>query len=579
MADKIIRLNEGYPITHEDAVLDNNGTTIGSKVRQLQNDVADKVVEADKVQQILEDIKGSGDVPAATVAQVAVNTGKLSELEVKTYGFNDSIIIPVDKSGGLRNVSSITGEFVPTTTANHYAMEIALEQSFFEIKINNNWKASGDYGFAFLANDDTFVSGQRTTGNDVLDVKRALNLGATKVRVSVASLASIIISRFQAGDIPIVQEDITSLKNDIKEIEDKAVESTIDEKDFSISNDKGESVLIINNGHIKTKNFDSANLRVKTNKYNTLGSPSIFIPQSTSTAGLATFSTLDELYSAWDELAQAHPDWLKRESDIGLDESGTYPIRHYVLRMQYPLVTDDRGATGENRWDDSQFKYRRILLNIGIHPDEAYSTLGGYLAIKEILESDSSSSSFIKNNFIVDIIPMYNVYGMAHLAEGQSKSHCNVNGINLNRDFRAQTQNETKSLVTLIDQLISKGLVGIIDLHNTGLGIEASGESYFVTKTDYKLYAYYCRLTQMINAALNDFLASIFGTSGKNHFHTWNYISEGASNVGQLHEYADTMNLLGCSFEIATGAGLQGAIATKAIAINLIEQFGTFEDE
>ena len=106
MADKIIRLNEGLPITHEDAVLDNNGTTIGSKVRQLQNDVADKVVEADKVQQILEDIKGSGDVPAATVAQVADNTAKLSELERNKADRNlviGTTIVPYDEPLNLES--------------------------------------------------------------------------------------------------------------------------------------------------------------------------------------------------------------------------------------------------------------------------------------------------------------------------------------------------------------------------------------------------------------------------------------------------------------------------------------------
>lgn len=150
MADKIIRLNEGYPITHEDAVLDNNGVTIGSKVKQLQNDVAAKVIEADKVQQILEDIKGSGDVPAATVAQVAVNTGKLSELEGRVDDVDKQINGNIKPSEAI-----ITFNSGPTSAGTRIKNDL-VEGETYHVEYSTT---SGWCMFSFIKNEtDTWNS-------------------------------------------------------------------------------------------------------------------------------------------------------------------------------------------------------------------------------------------------------------------------------------------------------------------------------------------------------------------------------------------------------------------------------------
>jgi hypothetical protein len=326
----------------------------------------------------------------------------------------------------------------------------------------------------------------------------------------------------------------------------------------------------LRNGHIKTKNFDSKSAlnridaleNKRADGYDYIGHPSIYIPNSLDTTELSLFPTLQSIYDAYDELCAQYPLWFKREEDIGLDESETYPMRHYTLRMQNPLITNDRAGNNENLWDDSLYKYKRIIVQASIHSDERYSTLGCYLAIKDILESQEDWAVFIKSNFIIDLLPCSNPWGAAN-----GWSSVNVNGYNLNRTYFNNIQAENQNIIDLIQELKPKGLIAVIDCHNTG-----TGDGYFVAKPTYKYWDYYAVLTQKIQASLYDFTNQVFGTTRLNHFHLW----DATGNNGQLHQYADSQGLLGCTFEVKMSAGLQGSILTNAYIINLIQNFGTY---
>ena len=300
--------------------------------------------------------------------------------------------------------------------------------------------------------------------------------------------------------------------------------------------------------------------------YSVIGSPVAYV-SSLDTTGLAVFNTLEQLYGAFDSLVSSHPDWFSREADIGLDASETYYMRHYCLRYQHPLITTDRKGEGMNLWSDEIYRYRRILINMGIHPAEKYATLGGYLMLKEILESNEEWARFIRNNFVLDIIPCANPWGLAN------GSQQNVNGKNLNRTFFEDKQQENINIENLVSSLKTKGLIAIIDLHNTGTTAAAGGDGYFVAKPSYKYWNYYAVLTQQIAATMYEAMESVFGTTKDNHFHLW----DGSENSGQLHQYADSQGLLGCTFEISSEAAEAGSLLTKSICANLINAFGIFE--
>lgn len=330
-----------------------------------------------------------------------------------------------------------------------------------------------------------------------------------------------------------------------------------------IKKTNGEEEIEQPYGFVKTLTDDSDK-----ETYNTIGSPELYNQASLEdTKDLRLYDTISSWYEAWDNLAAQYPDWLKREDDIGKDESAKYDMRHYTLRMQHPMVTADRQGNRENKWDDSLFKYRHILINMGMHTDEKYAMLGSFLAIKNLLESNENWARFIKNNFVLDIIPCACPWGLENNYNGEYG--LNVNGVNINRDFANKSAVETRNIIGLVEKLLPLGLVGIIDTHNTGVG-----EGYFVCKKTYTHYNYYCLLTQMVNANLYHLFAQVFGNERKNHFHTWNYESE-ASSTGQFHWYADQIGVLGCTMEIAMTAGFKGSLLTKSVLLNLITSFGT----
>ena len=264
--------------------------------------------------------------------------------------------------------------------------------------------------------------------------------------------------------------------------------------DLALSDEGDNDIVQFIGGHIKTKNFNSKNVVTKDDQVcvsykNFVGSPIAYIEKDLDTDGLSIFQTVESLYDAFDDLAEQFPDWLVREADIGKDASGLYDMRHYTLRMQHPAIHTDRAATTDNLWNDSLYKYNRILINMSVHSNETYATLGGYLAIKEILESNDSWATFIKSNFVIDIVPCNNPWGLDN-----GKVNVNCNNVNLNRDYRNEedAQQETKNMKALIQELIPKGLVAVIDLHNAS----SSNGGYFVCKTNYKHYNYYAVLTQ-----------------------------------------------------------------------------------
>ena len=130
--------------------------------------------------------------------------------------------------------------------------------------------------------------------------------------------------------------------------------------DLQFADESGKIVVSFENGHIKTKNFDSENIELpsddsyKENRFsypNFVGSPIPYIPNSIDTTNISVFNSVDSLYSAFDQLVSNHPDYFSKENDLGYDESGTYVMRHYCLKMQHPMICADRAGNNTNQYD------------------------------------------------------------------------------------------------------------------------------------------------------------------------------------------------------------------------------------
>ena len=303
---------------------------------------------------------------------------------------------------------------------------------------------------------------------------------------------------------------------------------------------------------------------IKYPHYNVIGSPHIYITDWEDKDKLSVFPDVNSIYSAYDELVNKYPRYFKRNEDIGIDASGEHAIRHYTLGMINPQITEDREGETDNLWNDTAYPRRRVLLNCNIHGwYERYACYGGYLTVKEILESTEEWALFIKNNLILEIIPEPNPWGY------NNKTSSNYNGHNLNRTYFNNIQPENVAIMDLIEKLKSQGLIGIIDYHNTG----DSTSGYLVSKPSYKRWSYYAVLTSQLEAICHDSFLVLEGQDQDNFFHLW----DATGNEGQLHHYADHMDLLGCTFEVGSKYGTNGAILSKMLAINLINAFGTYE--
>lgn len=332
--------------------------------------------------------------------------------------------------------------------------------------------------------------------------------------------------------------------------------------DFEITDPEGNVIMRIENGHIKTKRFDSSRICPL------LGSPSVYLPAYSDTAP-SLLGGVSEVYAAYEALAAAYPMYFTSNGAIGTDASGTYEVRHYTLGFNQPRISTDRDAGDPNLWSDTAYKRRRLLITSGCHPTEQPSMLGCYQAVSEILESGDPWAMFIKNNLVLDIVPLINPWGLAQ----STVKDVNANGKNVNRTYFSDIQQENTNIINLITDLMPKGLVGVIDCHN---GAWYDNDGYFVSKSAYKRWDYYCVLSQQISSMANGLFEQAFGTV-KNHFHMW----DASANSGQLHEYANGLGLLACTFEVRnklTQGGVlftKGAQITRTILINIINAFGT----
>lgn len=306
--------------------------------------------------------------------------------------------------------------------------------------------------------------------------------------------------------------------------------------------------------------------------YNCIGSP---MPYCVANDSVYDFTvTLDNINNKFDSFVETYPDIIARENDIGYDQTETYAMRHYAIKPMKPAIfstrTDEFITNDKNNSYDetnNEYGFRRILVTLGMHSGTEKESIKGSIAfIDNLLSSQEEWAMFIKNNFIIDIIPCLNPWGL------MNDSSNNSSGINLNRDFINFSQQESKNVKNLIDNLNTKNLIGVIDMHNTYSG----GDGYWVSKKTYKYYNSYVRMSQQLNRMVTPLFQFLYGKNTYNgvHFYLWNY---GSGETGQMHEYADSLGLLTVSCEARSNVD-KTYLASQMLLGNIITMFGTFEN-
>ena len=174
--------------------------------------------------------------------------------------------------------------------------------------------------------------------------------------------------------------------------------------------------------------------------------------------------TVEELYSAWDALMEAHPDYIFRTIADYADASGVYDLRRYVLLPESGVYE------------------KTIYIQAGAHGNETAGQMS-LLRIAQIICEDWQSNekvSYLRNKVRIVLNPLVNPWGKTNSSTG------NVNGININRNYDGYWQkvgggtgynsgdypfqtNENKWVKETIDWIGAENIHYAFDFHDAGV--------------------------------------------------------------------------------------------------------------
>ena len=121
----------------------------------------------------------------------------------------------------------------------------------------------------------------------------------------------------------------------------------------------------------------------------------------------------DFLANLWEPLRAAHPTWIERQQ-LGMDQSGTYPIWKYVF-------------TPEGGFD------RTVIVGCSIHGSEVLNQISAYLFFKCVAERWAIDPQLgaARHRVRWVVIPCVNPWGQSQAP----KTRYNSRGVDLNRNF------------------------------------------------------------------------------------------------------------------------------------------------
>lgn len=198
------------------------------------------------------------------------------------------------------------------------------------------------------------------------------------------------------------------------------------------------------------------------------GSLQTYISEATADAlTLINDIPTSELYERYDELVSTYPQWFSRQNDLTtvtrVEDSEEFVIRSYRMSYNHMAALDHEPTNVEtitsenNKWMEGNSP-RKLLIISGMHGEEKVPTWGLMLALTELMTSDHPNAQFIRNNFILEIVPCLNPAGWDMCRRG----NCNNKVLN-----RAEAENEPETLAYMAWIEANKDAFMLMDFHGT----------------------------------------------------------------------------------------------------------------
>lgn len=153
-------------------------------------------------------------------------------------------------------------------------------------------------------------------------------------------------------------------------------------------------------------------------------SEKVSLNYNTNINAFTEFSTIVELYNAYDELINKYPNYFTK-SLLGKDSSGIYDIYEYTLKSQEVIDTE---------LEKNKIK---IILQVGTHGAEKSAIFSTYYFIKDLCENWTSNEhlEFLHFNVVFKVIPVLNPYAFENINTDTFWGRTNYNGVDLNRNY------------------------------------------------------------------------------------------------------------------------------------------------
>lgn len=202
--------------------------------------------------------------------------------------------------------------------------------------------------------------------------------------------------------------------------------------DFELADDNGYVLAQISNGHIRTKNFDSS--RIDSNPENMLNyTDRSLITSSDEWSGKVP--TYDEVIALYDQLIGEYEDIDPADDYTGsfVGSSGYFPYKYRVEK--HNIGKDQSGTYDIFKYVLSPTDYRKtVIFHCVMHGNEEQTTLAMYQLLKHIVHYDdicqkSDVLSYMRKYVRIVIIPVLNPYGL------EKRIYGNINKVNPSRNF------------------------------------------------------------------------------------------------------------------------------------------------
>lgn len=298
-----------------------------------------------------------------------------------------------------------------------------------------------------------------TTANQVSQLSQEVDRLVQEQSVADMSIADSdgnILVDFKGGHIKTKNFDSESLDSELSEIREEIAskpvsETTLADGDFFISDEDGNAIVEFSDGHIKTKNFDSANLQPNEDQleiptgefaFDTALLPmqtelAGFDPSAKDSIGCETFSS--QIISKIDALVTENSAMLEKldaASFAGLDyptyanlngsASGNYlATPSYTIPLYHFKDTSARNT----------MQRQKIFIVAGIHGWENASQFNTFVLLSKLCNCASPDYMALRSAIDLYVIPCVNRYGAFHATDPRTISRKNANGVDINRNF------------------------------------------------------------------------------------------------------------------------------------------------